>query len=876
MAAHLSKRYRLLQFCFITLSIILLFGCSDSDDDNRVVFISDYSSGVFNTPTGASDPGPAAPGGSYSFIFEAPRGAYLSFAAMLVQSNDLFFAPGPEGIELFNGSLPIEGDITGEIALWDAGTEVNEEPGTGANQAPRQSGPDTGPAENGVVARIQNVNDGYIYPAVAEMIRVTVESSLIPGCAEFTVTVENISDNSGLPSPLAPGVYVVHAFFGPLFDEDRPDRGEGLEALAEDGDPSVLAEALSEANPSEATFTVTVENRTDMLAGSQGGVFDTAVGGAMPGPITPGNAVEFSFNAKNPDEMLSFTTMYGRSNDHFYAPASGGIPLFDGDGMPRGRNGAMDVTSEVGLWDAGTEINQKPGYGSWQPGFTGALDGHPNVGPADSDNFVRRRSEDGANPYQYGDTGTALRVFLTSDGGSRFTARIENHSDEFLFSESGFFNTPAGAGGPGPAGPGGAYEFSFSAAPGDKLSFATMLVQSNDLFFGPSDQGMPLFDGANQPMSGDVTDQMVLWDAGTEVNEAPGAGPNQAPRQAGPNTGPIEDGIVQPVADAFTYPPVSDMILVTITPTAIERVTEASGGYDFTVRIENISGDSALPSPLAPGVYGVHTVDYPFFQSGNIDRVEGLEALAEDGDPSTMFANVDARTGLATGISPGVWLVHTDPYPFFTPGIPDNGMGIEAQAEYGNPSDLWASLEGRIGVPSPLTPPLVVLHTVPYPIFQSGTQDRGEGLEALAEYGAADMLASSLAGRPGLPLVFALGGPIPPGESASFDFVGMRGDRFSFASMYAESNDLFFGPDGLGIRLFPDGGPLAGDVTDYMTLWDAGTEENQPPGFGSDQPGVTGPTNEGPADPDNRVRPVNDGYLYPDASHALRVTVTSE
>ena len=30
---------------------------------------------------------------------------------------------------------------------------------------------------------------------------------------------------------------------------------------------------------------------------------------------------------------------------------------------------------------------------------------------------------------------------------------------------------------------------------------------------------------------------VALWDAGTEKNEVPGVGPNQAPRQAAPNTG---------------------------------------------------------------------------------------------------------------------------------------------------------------------------------------------------------------------------------------------------------------------------------------------------------------------------------------------------
>jgi hypothetical protein len=65
----------------------------------------------------------------------------------------------------------LNGDVTGMILLWDAGTEVNEQPGVGLYQAPRQSGPDTGPAEGGDV---RQVNDGFSYGAVSDRVRVTI------------------------------------------------------------------------------------------------------------------------------------------------------------------------------------------------------------------------------------------------------------------------------------------------------------------------------------------------------------------------------------------------------------------------------------------------------------------------------------------------------------------------------------------------------------------------------------------------------------------------------------------------------------------------------------------------------------------------------
>ena len=94
---------------------------------------------------------------------------------MFVQSNDLFYGPDENGIALFDDSgYPIEGRVTRQIDLWDAGTEVNEEPGVGEDQAPRQAGPDTGADEMGPVQLIADSGDGYTYPPVAAVIRVSI------------------------------------------------------------------------------------------------------------------------------------------------------------------------------------------------------------------------------------------------------------------------------------------------------------------------------------------------------------------------------------------------------------------------------------------------------------------------------------------------------------------------------------------------------------------------------------------------------------------------------------------------------------------------------------------------------------------------------
>jgi hypothetical protein len=135
------------------------------------------TSGTITIPDGGSSPGPAVPGDSFSFSFKAREGEKLSFATMYGQSNDLFFGPGGSGLSLFTNGTPLTGDITDMIMLYDAGTEVNEQPGVGPNQAPRQAAPNTGPNENGTVRQISDVMDGFSYPAVTDTIKVTITAN---------------------------------------------------------------------------------------------------------------------------------------------------------------------------------------------------------------------------------------------------------------------------------------------------------------------------------------------------------------------------------------------------------------------------------------------------------------------------------------------------------------------------------------------------------------------------------------------------------------------------------------------------------------------------------------------------------------------------
>lgn len=385
-----------------------------------------FASGVFNTPIGASSAGPATPGNSFEFSFYAGKGQRLSFVTMFGRSNDLFFAPDGKGIELYNGDTPLSGDITSKISLWDAGTEVNEAPGMGMYQANTQMAPNTGPGESKSVTEIGNVNDGFTYPTVASVVKVTISND---GASKFTVRIDDVI---GAFTPVSPGSWVIHTADYPIFEPGKPDRGLGLEANVEDGDPTNLGKYLTE-NSGLVT------------------------------PISPG--------------VWTITK-------------AGMHPLF-----------------QTNMLDYGDGLK-----------------------------FIAQ----GGDP-------TALSTVLKTKNGIKSTD---------------VYNIATGASSAGPLNPGDKFEFVVTGSKGDYLSFASMFGESNDLFFAPSDMGIPLWN-ENIPIYGDVSNQIKLWDDGTEMNEYPGAGNHQPARGAG---GTMESKNISVVNDGFTYSMTSKLIKVTITP----------------------------------------------------------------------------------------------------------------------------------------------------------------------------------------------------------------------------------------------------------------------------------------------------------------------
>ena len=190
--------------------------------------------------------------------------------------------------------------------------------------------------------------------------------------------------------------------------------------------------------------------------------------------------------------------------------------------------------------------------------------------------------------------------------------------------------------------------------------------------------------------------------------------------------------------------------------------------------------------------------------------------------------------------------------------------------------------------PVPLTPFVWAVHSRDEPIFDTKEAEWDNGLEELAEDGSPGKLANYLANRDtvvesglaAIPEGADGPGPLTPGHAYEFSFEVMGGKPdlyLSFVSMFIPSNDLFYaigGPDGL--RLFgPGNSPTSGNVTDHVSLWDTGTEINEEPGVGENQPQRQRGAGVGLVERDTVV-PIEsvNGYHYPATEDVLDVMIT--
>ncbi|ATL48355.1 hypothetical protein COR50_14960 [Chitinophaga caeni] len=161
--------------------------------------------------------------------------------------------------------------------------------------------------------------------------------------------------------------------------------------------------------PKQQKVTISIENILDSRPLVESGTFKND--GAAP-VVMPGESISLQFYAAK-GQAISFATMYGWSNDLFFAPENPGIKLYSEDGTPI----EGDVSSQIKLWDNGTRINQTPG----------ASVTHPGTAETSPKNIMQISGMD-EQGNKYEAASNLMKASLHYDGNSQFTLTIENIS----------------------------------------------------------------------------------------------------------------------------------------------------------------------------------------------------------------------------------------------------------------------------------------------------------------------------------------------------------------------------------------------------------------------------------------------------------------
>ena len=399
---------------------------------------------------------------------------------------------------------------------------------------------------------------------------------------------------------------------------------------------------------------------------------------------------------------------------------------------------------------------------------------------------------------------------------TKSTISVENVLNSQPLVESGTFQ---GTGSPALIFPGQSVTIQFSAAKGEALTFATMYGWSNDLFFAPANPGIVPYDSNGNPIEGDVSSQIKLWDNGTRVNQVPGAVVNHPGTAESKNITEVTGSDAQ----GNTYLAASQLVSANL---------KYNGNSVFTLTLKNISGGTKNETPLSPGVWAVS-----YIVGGNLQN------------PSPLYI-----AGKATA------------------------NGLTNIAEQGDNSVLSTYIKSITGIFTPLSPILVVIYNgIDNPIYKVGENDRGKGLKPLAQQGNADTLAAYLKTLPGVKQVYVLPAPstrvlLPviggqQGGLVSTDFSAAKGDRLAIATMYGFSNDWFFASTDNGIDA-----TQKGDISNTIQLFNDGTAVDQFPGAGITQFNLAGT-------PLTASRPIavvpnpNAFTTLPDISKIIKVTI---
>lgn len=309
------------------------------------------------------------PGQSVSIKFSAGKAQALMFATMYGASKDWFFASKQPGIKLFNDNgTAITGDVSSSVLLWDNGTKDN-----------------TGQPESKPVSLVPGVN-------ASQLMKLNLDYNEMT--SEFTLTITNTSGGTANETPFSPGVWAVSNYNGsqllnnaPFFTPNSLSNPE-ITDIAQMGNIDKMKTKLS-VNTGIMTGlspALVVVYRGDKNPIYELGKTDTGMGlkeiaqfgnvsklqnslKSFPGvkgiyiagnaPVAPGSKITTNFQA-DPGDKIAYVTMFGFSNDWFYANDQSIEANFKGD-----------LTSKTSLFDSGTGVDQYPGAGNHQALFGG-------------------------------------------------------------------------------------------------------------------------------------------------------------------------------------------------------------------------------------------------------------------------------------------------------------------------------------------------------------------------------------------------------------------------------------------------------------------------------------------------------------------------
>lgn len=319
---------------------------------------------------GTGNPPVILPGQSVSVKFNAGKTQALMFATMYGDSDDWFFASQQPGIKLFdaNGNA-ITGDVSSSVRLWDNGSKNDI----------------TGQTESKPIMQVPNVN-------ASKLMKLNLAYNDVS--SEFTLTITNTSGGTVNETPFSPGVWAVSNYNGsqllnsaPFFTPNALSNPE-ITDIAQMGN---ISKMMTKLNANTGIMTglspaLVVVYRGDKNPIYELGKLDSGMGlkniaqfgnvtqlqntlkslsnvkgvyVAGSAPVTPGSKVTTNFNAE-PGDKIAYATMFGFSNDWFYANEQ------NIDANTRG-----DLSSKTSLFDSGTGIDQYPGAGNHQALFGG-------------------------------------------------------------------------------------------------------------------------------------------------------------------------------------------------------------------------------------------------------------------------------------------------------------------------------------------------------------------------------------------------------------------------------------------------------------------------------------------------------------------------